>query len=92
MKLLFHAVAASVTIWTHCLDLKQIRGVRVEVVYLDRAFLQNQNLVGGDVSGAVAVLRGKSESGLAKNSLEDLTQWPQPDQTQKSWVLPFGGT
>lgn len=57
MELVLHAVAARIPIWTHSLDLKQVGGVWVEVVYLDRAFLQNQNLVGGDVSGAVAVLQ-----------------------------------
>lgn len=56
MELVLHSVAASVSIWTHCLDLEQVGGVWVEVVDLDGALLQNQNLVGGDVSGTVAVL------------------------------------
>lgn len=57
MKLLFHAVAARVSFRTQSLDPEHISSVWGEVANLDRAFLQNQDCVGGHVALAVVILQ-----------------------------------
>lgn len=61
---MLHTVAAGVSFGTQCLDPEHVSSVWGEVNNLDRAFLQNQDCVGGHITLALIILRKGIVGGL----------------------------